>query len=169
MVLGGDRVEEFLAVGLEAFSAGTQRGSCFAPLTRRHVEIVAVGGYRCGEHFVECPVGPLHDVEGVITDRRFGQCGLGGGTKGCRFVDGYRFDIGALIGGELVVEGIQRFQASAGLNIDDVAGAVIADDGQVFVWVAVADLIDANAWICSSRRESSSSSTVRSMIAVTVS
>ena len=39
----------------------------------------------------------------------------------------------------------QRLLAAPGLDIDDGAGVVIADDGQVSVGVAIADLIDTDA------------------------
>ena len=82
-------------------------------------------------------------MEGVVADRGVGQRGFGGSPKRGGSVHRDGLDVATLIGCEPVVKGGKGIHTSAGLHVDHRAGGVIADDGQIFVRVAIADLIDA--------------------------
>ena len=95
-----------------------------------------------GEDAVEGPVDPLHDVETVEADDRLGHLRTGGADVGLADVHTDDLDLFEHRIGLSLIEISQRLLAAPGTDVDDGAGVVVADDRQVAVRVAVADLIN---------------------------
>ncbi len=87
----------------------------------------------------------MHDVERVKADGGLWQLGAGGPGVGLADVHAHRCDGGQRRIWLLCIEVGQGLFAAPGLDVDDGAGVVIADDGQVAMGVAVADFIDTDA------------------------
>ena len=98
------------------------------------------GGF--GVDAVQGAVDPLHDVERVITDGGLGGVGAGGAAVGFGDVHADHLDVRHDRIRLAFIEIRQGLLAASGLDIDHGAGVVIANDGQIAVRVAVADLID---------------------------
>jgi hypothetical protein len=122
---------------------GAQRPAGGLPIGGAHRGPAGPGG-GLGIHPIQGAVDPLHDVERVITDGGLGSVGAGGRAVGRRDVHADHLDARQDRIRLAFIEIGQGLLAASGLDIDDGAAVVIADDGQIAMRVAVADLIDAD-------------------------
>ena len=128
-------VVEFVFPGAQGPARWPSSRGCSSTARPRPVMASAV-------HRIQGAVGPSHDVERVIADRGVRDMGAGGFGVGRGHIHADHFDLGYVRIRLAFIEIGQGLLAAAGLDVDDGAGVMITDDGQVAVRVAVADLID---------------------------
>ncbi|ELB87725.1 hypothetical protein Rwratislav_38356 [Rhodococcus wratislaviensis IFP 2016] len=92
LILICEGVDQGAALVGESFGAGSQRDADLAPTAARELDSAAVGRGGVGEHSVQRPVHPLHDMEGVEADTGVRHVFLGGDAIGLRSVHRYRLD-----------------------------------------------------------------------------
>ena len=136
-----DLVDQGAFVVGELVLSGAQRPAGGLPVGGAHRGPAGPGG-ALGIDPVQGAVDPLHDVERVITDGGLGGVGAGGCTVGLGDVHADHLDLRHDRIRLAFIEIRQGGLAASGLDVDDGAGVMITDNGQIAVRVAVADLID---------------------------
>jgi hypothetical protein len=126
VAVAAELVDEFAVVVVESFGSGSERVAGLAPFT--DIDRTALGSSGLGVDGVDSLVGGPDQMERVEAD------------VGLVHRDG--LDLGAAVGSELFEEAVECGLAASDGNVEDPAGVVAGDDGQILMTPFVRDFVD---------------------------